>query len=352
VDKSSVSGAGSALVALAQLRSKKAVTAVAKHGFARKEKDVIRRTAGILIGGIRTDHAMREFITRGFKEETHDDKSGQKEDTRIGILQEYLGETAERAKRTDVFARTPLSLFGSRNRSGMTVKDADMAATARFMRALTKYGAKSANAGIAKNAIMTLISMETEGTFPTLAKYGLSHPDTSVVHDTITALRDIDYKRAVPVLIKALKHKNAQAAWRSAEALGEMKSAEAVPKLIKALEHENWEVAKNSAYALGCIKDARAVPALIKALEHENPKVALQSAYALGEINDPEAVPALIKALEHEDEEVAWQSAHALGDIGDKKTLPQLMMHADHPNKKVRYQVKEAIRKIRGARHA
>jgi hypothetical protein len=321
VDKSGVSGAESALVALAQLRSKKAVTAVAKHGFARKEKDVIRRTAGILIGGIRTDHAMREFIKRGFKEETHDEKSGQKEDTRIGILQEYLRETAEGAKRTDVFARTPLSLFGSRNRSGMTVKDANTEATARSLRALTKYGAKSANAGIAKNAIMTLIAMETGEAFPALAKYGLSHPDLSVVHHTIEALRRMDDKRAMLVLMKALKHKNTRAAWGSAIALGEMGNAEAVPTLIQALKHKKWVVAKESAVALGEIKDPKAVPALIKALEHEHPLV-------------------------------VENSARALGKIGDKRALPHLMMHADNPYEKVRSEVKGAIRKIRGARHA
>jgi HEAT repeat protein len=132
-------------------------------------------------------------------------------------------------------------------------------------------------------------------------------------------------------------------------ALSEMKTPKAVKALIEALKHKDNNVVSSSAWALSEIKDPRVVPALIGVLEHNNISVVCDGAGALGEIGK-EAVPALIKALGHENDEVAKHSAWALGIIRDKSALPYLMKHADHSHMGVRSAVREAIRRIQGAK--
>jgi HEAT repeat protein len=149
-------------------------------------------------------------------------------------------------------------------------------------------------------------------------------------------------------LMKAKSHAEAR---EHIEALGDMRTPEAVKALISALEHEDSGVAGYTAYKLGAIHSAEAVPALINALEHEKAEVPLNSAVALVNIGK-EAVPALIKALKHENADVAGKSAWALGEIGGNEALVALMALADHPHEGVRSAVKQAIRRIQGAKRA
>jgi HEAT repeat protein len=130
---------------------------------------------------------------------------------------------------------------------------------------------------------------------------------------------------AVPVLIKALDHKDYKVRHRAAEALGLIGDSRASKALIKEMENGTIVTKRKSIVALGRIKDPKAVDALIKVLKSGNEEQRKLAAQALGRIKSPKAVRPLIAAASDPDDHVKYRALEALGAIKDKRAIPALL---------------------------
>ena len=143
-------------------------------------------------------------------------------------------------------------------------------------------------------------------------------------------LHRIMNKKAVPVLIKALKDMQVKglAAWE----LGEIRDASAVSALIEALKDEDMRC--YAAEALGKIGDASAVSKLITLLKGEDRFVRKVANQALDKIflqcktiGDASAVPVLVETLKDEgnDIDMRCQAVKALGKIVSSSAVAALI---------------------------
>jgi HEAT repeat protein len=67
---------------------------------------------------------------------------------------------------------------------------------------------------------------------------------------------------------------------------------------------------------LSSIRDPKAVPELIEALQHKNADIRAAAAQALGKIGDRASVPALMEAMRDQEESVRSEAASALKQLG------------------------------------
>ncbi len=169
---------------------------------------------------------------------------------------------------------------------------------------------------------------------------------------------------AVPILIKALDHKNPLLRAAAARALGTMgpDAVTAIPVLIRLLKDEEpayvrfayldyhavsrFPVGESAAVALGDLGPLAfiAVPALVESLDSRSVWIAVASSRALGKMGAA-AVPEARKALGNSREEVRGLAAFALGWIGPaaKAAVPDLKECLGDPSEFVRICAAEAL---------
>ena len=152
---------------------------------------------------------------------------------------------------------------------------------------------------------------------------------------------------AIPMLVKALNHKDTAVRLDGIRAIGKIGSEVAVIELARSLESEDSQVQAWAAWALGEIDSKPAATALLKALNHKSSGVRAWAVWALGKINPKTAVPALLKALKHEDSEVRWRAAVNCGKIGVSDVVPGLLNALRDENHIVRARAAAALGKMR-----
>jgi len=126
---------------------------------------------------------------------------------------------------------------------------------------------------------------------------------------------------------------NAKAAVAAADQLADLgpRAAAAVPQLITALRHPDAEVRWHASRALEAIGPAAATaaPALVKALKDKDPQVRAHAAHALGYIGDKAdvTITALAAGLTDSDPQVRRASVGAIGRLspGPKVTIPLMV---------------------------
>jgi HEAT repeat protein len=156
--------------------------------------------------------------------------------------------------------------------------------------------------------------------------YLLRGRDSTLRHAASQALGELRVRRAVPVLIQALK--GDRTVWNLADsaawALGEIGDPAAVEPLLaagRAHGFNGWIL-----QALGKLRDVRVVEPLVELLERTGDPSA---ATVLGNLGDHRAVDALIRALQHPHPRTRFYAARALGKLGDPRALPALeWLHA------------------------
>lgn len=79
------------------------------------------------------------------------------------------------------------------------------------------------------------------------------------------------------------------------------------------------------------LDEKKDVEGLTRALQHVDANVRAGTARALGEIRSERAVRPLIDALRDTNELVRWAAAGALGQIGDTRAVGPLVLAADDP---------------------
>lgn len=153
----------------------------------------------------------------------------------------------------------------------------------------------------------------------------LRNRDSQVRRSASAALVWITDKRAMEPLAQALKDEDDCVRGNAAEALCRIGDNRVVEPLIQALKDKDWLVRRNSAKALGIIGDPRANDPLAQALEDESESVRMQAAEALGRRNDLRAFETLAEALKDEDIDVRRRAIRTLGKMKGERALELLI---------------------------
>jgi HEAT repeat protein len=114
----------------------------------------------------------------------------------------------------------------------------------------------------------------------------------------------------------------------AARKLGKQRNVAAIEPLIQHLASKSWNHADVAAEALQSI-GAPAVPALVGALNHSDADVRELAAESLGVIGKPESTVALIRALADPDSFVRSAAASALGKFAEPAAVPLLQAAQD-----------------------
>ncbi|MBU7046886.1 MAG: HEAT repeat domain-containing protein, partial [Theionarchaea archaeon] len=121
-------------------------------------------------------------------------------------------------------------------------------------------------------------------------------------------------KKAVELLIRALKDEDREIRWRSAKVLQNLKDVQAIHPLIEALEDEDDNVAGHAAIALRDMGPPALEP-LVKAFKEKKGKVRSHVTWDLGAVGDMSVVDLLIEALQDECWKVREYAIQSLGEI-------------------------------------
>jgi HEAT repeat protein len=163
-------------------------------------------------------------------------------------------------------------------------------------------------------------------------------------------IAQLEAKRDVQGLIKALAYKDASVRIAAAEALTPLRDSIAVDALVVTLKDENPGVRRASVTALEARGGARVVEPLVGALQDTDPDVraaAVHAVYrrlmtdpdqdarrtaaiALGRIHAADAVEPLVKAIMDADEGVRVAAIKALQEIGDVQAIVPLIIVLAH----------------------
>jgi HEAT repeat protein len=139
-------------------------------------------------------------------------------------------------------------------------------------------------------------------------------------------LGQLNDKRALGVLLKALESQDSYLSWEAAKSIATLGGNEAVQHLIQILsEGKDPHNRAASAYVLGILGDKQALDSLIYALSNSDiPEVRSHAAEALGHMADSRAIHTLILSLKDNSAEVRFWSTFALGEIGNSVAIPEL----------------------------
>lgn len=135
-------------------------------------------------------------------------------------------------------------------------------------------------------------------------------------------IQELEKRRDVEGLIKAVNHGDRGVRISAAEALSKIKDKKAIEPLIKALNDEDGDVRSSAAEALGKIKDTKAIQPLTKAFKDGYRRVREEAARSLIKIGE---IRLVIKALEHGNKNVRKEAAGVLGEIKDKRVIEPLI---------------------------
>jgi len=151
----------------------------------------------------------------------------------------------------------------------------------------------------------------------------------------VVSLGKLGDKKAVPILIEALKDTNYAVRFEAAEALGKLGDNAAVPALIKALNQKDAPEL-TIAEALGKLESPLIVPALIRLFEKVDDGIKMTIIESLSEHNDERAIPILIQALHSSSKSYISETANeTLLKIG-LLARPQLIQALDHEDAQIR----------------
>ncbi|MDP6381381.1 MAG: HEAT repeat domain-containing protein, partial [Phycisphaerae bacterium] len=141
-------------------------------------------------------------------------------------------------------------------------------------------------------------------------------PQEQIRKRALELLGPVRNRRAIPVLIAALKAEKSPALRRaSAGSLKWMPDESAIKPLVSALRDSDAEVRAMAAYALILCKGEEAVPVLLELLKGDpDAKVRASAAAAIGSLGNPKYGPALLKATYDKVSDVQRMAVLSLGE--------------------------------------
>ncbi len=114
--------------------------------------------------------------------------------------------------------------------------------------------------------------------------------------------------------------------------LGKLGDRRAVPVLVDALRDPVVETRIYALIALAELQDRSAVPAVIAAANDDDKDVRKTAIYALGDLNDPRGLPLLQAALDDPIADIRYNAALGLARAGDHRAEPVLRTMIDRPS--------------------
>jgi len=153
----------------------------------------------------------------------------------------------------------------------------------------------------------------------------------------VTALGLTGSDKAVPILVKLLKHAEKGTRSRAALSLGRIGGRAPADALIACLEDGDVDLKCSAAQALGDAGDPRAAAPLRRALTHAEPRLRALAARALGKIGGPTDIAALVAASKAKAEtrdayNAAGSALRQLGLIGGPGAAKELAAAAKTGN--------------------
>jgi HEAT repeat protein len=106
--------------------------------------------------------------------------------------------------------------------------------------------------------------------------------------------------------------------------LGRLRDRRAVDVLVQAMKTGDETVRVAAVCALGQINDPRALEELVRESERNDPAIQSYLAFIIAGYQDSRVVPALIRLSRHANRDVAFQAIWGLGQAGDKKSIVSL----------------------------
>jgi HEAT repeat protein len=161
---------------------------------------------------------------------------------------------------------------------------------------------------------------------------------------------EVEKRRAVDALVRALDDDKADVRAEACASLGELREPTALPGLIKRLDDGIPGVRQNAAIALGTIGHPDAFEPLATALREGPADLRYQAATSLAEIDPAKALEPALAALEDRDGQVAGAAALALGAIGERdraRVITALTDKLAHTDTNVRFEVAYALAELR-----
>jgi HEAT repeat protein len=165
---------------------------------------------------------------------------------------------------------------------------------------------------------------------------GLNAPQPQQQYAAADALADLGAaaKPAVPALIAALSHQDAELRWRAARALGTIGDAAALDALRKACDDAEATVRAQAIFALGRLKaaDEPSLRVIVARLSDKEAQVRRAAVRALRMIEAPRTttIPLVAKLLEDADATVAMRALHSIAEAG-VEVVPALSAALERP---------------------
>jgi HEAT repeat protein len=142
----------------------------------------------------------------------------------------------------------------------------------------------------------------------------------------ISYIHSLKVEPDVDGLVRAIAIEDHYIRLNAISALGEVGDERAVAVLVDAsLKDPYYPVRFEAAEALRKIKDKRAVDLLIKALKDQDATARYRAAETLGKIGDLRAMNALSAALDDQDGSVRYAAMCSLGKIGDPRVMNMIV---------------------------
>lgn len=161
---------------------------------------------------------------------------------------------------------------------------------------------------------------------------------------------EVEKRRAVDALIRALDDDKPQVRAEACSSLGELREPSALPALIKRLDDGEPVVRQNAAIALGTIGHPDAIAPLVTALREGPADLRYQAATSLAEIDPARALEPALAALDDRDGQVVGAAALSLGAIGERdraRVVAALTAKLEHGEPGVRFEVAYALAELR-----
>lgn len=120
----------------------------------------------------------------------------------------------------------------------------------------------------------------------------------------------------------------------------------AVPGLIKRLKHENTAIGAYAAFILGWIDDERSLEPLMEGLEADEESMVRAAMKALGNRRHEPAIPRIAEFITDDDVDIARDAVYALGLTRSEKAREHLEPLREHDDKVMRFLANEALQRI------
>lgn len=193
----------------------------------------------------------------------------------------------------------------------------------------------------------TAIAQMGNAGFEALTEQIKANKNEEARRNVARALGGVSDRRAVDVLIEALKDKSKWVRYDAAWSLGQLKDGRSLEPLRIAFRDPDRDVRSNAADALSRL-GTKGVAALLTEIKNEDPNVRELAAGALGSSGDAQALLPLLSALKDQSGSVRHSAAYGLRNFNDRRSLHALVEALKDGDTFVRQVASQSLQEMTG----